>query len=206
MGINNNAPQLFKNNKLITKFNELQYFTKIPSIPGNWAGGRFWGFYGCSNLTEITLPDSVTSLGDGAFYGCSKLKHLDFKNVRTISRQCFEGSALQEAVLNEGFTSLSAGLTGYGALNNLRTLTYVDLPSTTTNIGGQNFRYSPPILVCRATTPPTLATQLNSAPTAIYVPQASLEAYAAATGWSSQASKLRAIEGTWYETHRSLEE
>ncbi len=30
-------------------------------------------FYGCSNFTDITIPNSVTSIGSSAFYGCSKL-------------------------------------------------------------------------------------------------------------------------------------
>lgn len=30
-------------------------------------------FYGCSGLTSITLPNSITEIGQGAFYNCSGL-------------------------------------------------------------------------------------------------------------------------------------
>ena len=42
----------------------------IPDSVTSICGGAF---YGCSSLTSITIPDSVTSIGYGAFYGCINL-------------------------------------------------------------------------------------------------------------------------------------
>ena len=38
-------------------------------------------FYGCTNLAQIILPDSVTSIGESAFYGCSNLKKVEYKGT-----------------------------------------------------------------------------------------------------------------------------
>jgi hypothetical protein len=35
-------------------------------------------FSGCDSLTNITIPDSVTSIGNGAFWRCTKLSAVTF--------------------------------------------------------------------------------------------------------------------------------
>ncbi|MCD8303172.1 MAG: leucine-rich repeat domain-containing protein, partial [Prevotellaceae bacterium] len=37
-------------------------------------------FYGCSGLTQVTIPNSVTSIGDWAFYGCRGLTQVTIPN------------------------------------------------------------------------------------------------------------------------------
>ena len=47
-------------------------------------------FYGCSSITSITIPESVTSIGSRAFYGCSSVTSLTLgNNLTTIGSSAF---------------------------------------------------------------------------------------------------------------------
>ena len=47
-------------------------------------------FYGCGNLTSVTLPDGITSIGDSAFYGCDGLLSLTIPDsVTSIGNGAF---------------------------------------------------------------------------------------------------------------------
>lgn len=50
-------------------------------------------FYGCSGLTSLTLPASITYIGPSAFYGCRGLTtiYVYAENVPNISSNAFEG-------------------------------------------------------------------------------------------------------------------
>ena len=49
-------------------------------------------FSGCSGLTSVTIPNSVTSIGSYAFYGCSSLSSVTIpENLTSISSSVFDG-------------------------------------------------------------------------------------------------------------------
>lgn len=170
-----------------------------------WANvktGHYHNFYNCKNLEHIELPDSLTALGPSCFAYNVAMKEFNSNNITKLEAWAFREAKIESVVLNEGCKTIEGE---YGAFQYVTTLKYIDLPSTITAISStNNFRYSSPVIVCRATTPPTLA-NYNTASKAVYVPAASVDAYKAATNWSSHAARIHQIEGTWYETHRELE-
>ena len=77
------SDNMFRENKNITSFDELQYFTGLTEI-------RYGAFLDCSNLVSITLPESITAIRGQAFDGCSKLASLDIpKSIRSIGDYAF---------------------------------------------------------------------------------------------------------------------
>ena len=66
----------------ITSFDELQYFVGLEKVRGFW---------GCSNLTSIVLPNSVKTIESEAFSGCTSLKSVVIPNsVEYINSEAFK--------------------------------------------------------------------------------------------------------------------
>ena len=84
---------VFKGNKQISTFDELQYFTGLTAI---WNDA----FYFCNSLTSVTIPNSVTSIGEWAFGRCSNLTTINIPNgVTSIGQYAFEGCSSFEKVI-----------------------------------------------------------------------------------------------------------
>jgi len=51
-----------------------------------------WAFYACHGLQDITIPNGVTTVGDGAFWGCEYLSDLTLpSSVQKINDNGFDG-------------------------------------------------------------------------------------------------------------------
>ena len=94
-------------------------------------------FSGCSGMTSVKIPLSVTEIGDYAFYRCSGLTSVEIpSSVKKISYRVFEGCI--------GLTSMEMPLSVteidcrafYGCVG----LTSVEIPSSVTEIGDETFK------------------------------------------------------------------
>ena len=102
-------------------------------INSSWNGGNF---NTCQSLTSITIPNSVTSIGEWTFRNCSGLTSVFIgSGVTTIGESAFSGcTSLTSVNIPSGVTSIGAS-----AFNGCSSLTSVNIPSGVTSIGASAF-------------------------------------------------------------------
>ena len=93
-------------------------------------------FSGCSGLTYVFIPNSVTSIGGGAFSGCSGLTSVTIGNsVTSIGSSAFHGcSGLSSITIPNSVTSI-----GSSAFYGCSGLSSVTIPNSVTSIGSSAF-------------------------------------------------------------------
>ena len=96
-----------------------------------------YAFYGCSRLTNLILPSSVTEIGGAAFRGCSGLTNLTIpSSITSIAESTFRGcSGLTSLTIPSSVTEI-----GESAFNGCSGLTSLTIPSSVTKIGYYAFK------------------------------------------------------------------
>ncbi|MBR4709359.1 MAG: leucine-rich repeat protein [Bacteroidaceae bacterium] len=97
-------------------------------------------FYNSSDLTSVTIPKSVTSIGNYAFSDCPKLKSVTYasleNNVTSIGDYAFADCSSLTSVFISGYTT-SIGEYAFAGTG----LKYVDIPFSVTSISTGLFAY-----------------------------------------------------------------
>ena len=173
----------------------------------------FGAFYNTPNLTSITIPSTLSYIGDYAFvnsYAYSpKPVNIFISNLtawfniefRTFDSNPFRGGSLylnnvevKDLIVPNDVTTIK-----YYAFLRCGGLTSITIGSNVTNIQNNSFYGCNNLtsITINSTVPPTL----GSSPSAIfgsscpiYVPQESVEIYKNTTGWSYYANRIQAIQ------------
>jgi hypothetical protein len=115
----------------------------IPSSLGGNAvkkvGGGYPPMFGFSNnsVTSVVIPNSVTSIGDSAFYACTALTNITIPfSVTSIGVYTFSGCTSLASIAIPS----SVGSIGIWAFDGCTALTSITIPGSVTIVGMQAFR------------------------------------------------------------------
>ena len=106
------------------------------TIPNDVTSIGTYAFHGCTGLTSVTIPDSVTNIGTYAFHGCTGLTSVKIGNgVTSIGERAFTGcTGLTSVTIPDSVTSI-----GEYAFRGCKGLTSVTIGNGVSSIGDRAF-------------------------------------------------------------------
>ena len=112
------------------------HFLKNLVIPDSVTNIGDYAFWGCTSLKSLVIPDSVTSIGNEAFSGCRSLRCVVISDgVTSIGNYAFWGcKSLKSLVIPDSVTHI-----GNGAFNGCESLKSLVIPASVGNIIGNPF-------------------------------------------------------------------
>ena len=153
----------------------------LPSTLISIGNNAFWGMGKESAAAKrpLVLPSSLSSIGQFAFE-TAKIESVTLPSgLKTVGESAFKTSTMETLVIEDG-----AAL-GKKMFNNCGELKTVTSWSTTPSVAVHDGYY----VFANETNPVTLLEKIQN----IYVPSSSVEAYQSASGWSMYSGKISAI-------------
>ena len=123
--------EAFRGNHKLEKF-EFKGTSKLKIIGGS-------AFKNNYSLPSFTFPETITSIYESAFNGCSSMKSATFKEPSSfvaVGDGSFQNCGLESLTLPSSVTKI-----GQSAFNNCDKLVSINLPATTTNVNPRAFQF-----------------------------------------------------------------
>ena len=116
-----------------TKVQTISDLGSVTSIPE-------YCFEKCAQLTSVTIPNTVTSIGNNVFYRCTNLTipDLNLPNLATLGTRAFNGTKIQTISSLGNITSIGAN-----CFEDCSQLSSVTIPDTVTIINNSAFNGCP---------------------------------------------------------------
>ncbi|MEA5099277.1 MAG: leucine-rich repeat protein [Bacteroidales bacterium] len=112
----------------------------VVNIPNSVTSIGQYAFYGCSGLTSITIGNSVTSIGGDAFYGCSGLTSIIIPNsVTSIGDDTFKNCTSLNTVNFNAINCNTMGSSYHPVFQGCNNLSTILIGNSVTNIPSYAF-------------------------------------------------------------------